>query len=56
LPAATPIPISRYAGFMMFARCPEEFIQARMIAPGVASAPVPQARFSPMRQAPARGM
>ena len=36
----------------MLARWPAEFIQAAMIAFGEASSPVPQARFSPMRQLP----
>ena len=36
----------------MLARCPGEFIQAFMIACGVASSPVPQARFSPIRHWP----
>ena len=40
------------AGWRMLARWPGEFIQAAMIARGVARSPVPQARFSPIRQAP----
>ena len=52
LPAMTPKPISRYAGMRMLARWPGEFIQAAMMAFGLASSPVPQARFSPIRQAP----
>ena len=55
LPAMTPKPISRYAGWRMLARWPGEFIQAAMIARGVARSPVPQARFSPIRQAPPLG-
>jgi len=52
LPAMTPKPTSRYAGMRTLARWPGEFIQAAMIAFGLASSPVPQARFSPIRQAP----
>ena len=55
LPAMTPKPISRYAGMRMLARWPGEFIQAAMMAFGLASSPVPQARFSPIRQAPPSG-
>ena len=50
LPATTPMPISRYSGLRMFCRWPGEFIHACMIEPGVASGPVPQARFSPIAQ------
>ena len=37
----------------MLARWPAEFIHAAMIERGEESSPVPQARFSPMRQAAA---
>src|SRR3954470_8607001 len=47
LPMVTPKPISRNSGRRMFSRWPWLFIQAATMLRGVASVPVPQARFSP---------